>query len=101
MKLFIFEPYEWDYCGGAIGVISDTFENAVKCILLEDQKQAREQSKEGLYNMSSYTNYKKKHFAKTSEGFIKDHWDQWLLTNTFDLPEETEERVVFDNWNYA
>lgn len=101
MKLFIFEPYEWGYCGGAIGVISDTFENAVKFILLEDQKQAGEQAKEGLYDMSSYVNYKKKNFAKNTDTFKKDHWDQWLLTNTLDVPEETEERVVFDNWNYA
>ena len=37
-KLFIFEPYEWSYCGGAIGVIAESFEGAINLIIEEDKK---------------------------------------------------------------
>ncbi len=98
MKLFIFEPYEWAYCGGVIGIISNTFENAVGFIAEEDRKRVAEAEAKGK---KAYRNYKKEYFAKTPNNFKKDHCDQWLLTHTFELSEEEETRIAFDNWNYA
>ena len=98
MKLFIFEPYEWSYCGGVIGIISDTFENAVNFIVEKDRKRAIEDKTTGKV---AYREYRKKYFAASSNKFKKDNWDQWLLTHTFEVPEETETRIAFDNWNYG
>lgn len=89
MKLFIFEPYEWAYCGGAIGVIANGFKEAVDIIIKEDEKREEEDRI-----------YSKKHFARTPNKFKNDHYDQWLLTHVLNVSEETS-RVVFDNWNYS
>jgi len=110
MKLFIFEPYEWSYCGGAIGVIAPDFESAVDQIMKEDIEQAEEmaakdsishrQTKE--QKIERFRNYKPEYFQRSPEKFKEDHYDQWLLTHEeemssqYDIPE-----VLFDNWNYS
>jgi hypothetical protein len=94
MKLFIFEPYNWDYCGGAIGVISDSFENAVDLIIETNRKLTAESDRIGY-------EYEKEFFSETPKNFKEDHWDQWLLTEAIKVPDEEKPRVVFDNWNYG
>jgi len=110
MKLFIFEPYSWSYCGGVIGVIANTFEEAVDLIVEEDEQRYLKEKKrieekwkntEKRWRPIASRTYRKKHFAKSPDKFKKDHYDQWLLTQTFDVPKEKKARVAFDNWNYA
>lgn len=88
MKLFIFEPYEWVYCGGAIGAIAETFDKAVNLII--------ESGREG-----GHERYKVKFFQPTAEFFKEDSWDQWLLTCELTIIDDGPSRVIFDNWNYA
>ena len=110
MKLFIFEPYSWAYCGGVIGIIDETYEDAVNLIVekdrqryLEAKKQIEEKYKstDKRWRPIASRTYRKKHFAKSPDEFKKDHWDQWLLTQTLEVPEEKKARVAFNNWNYA
>jgi len=113
MKLFIFEPYSWAYCGGVIGIIAETYEAAIDLIVGEDLVRAVEEAnKEDVRKrypsnysyddiLESLRSYRRKHFSKLKKDFKKGHWDQWLLTQTFDVPKEKKARVAFDNWNYA
>ena len=112
MKLFIFEPYNWAYCGGAIGIIANTFEDAVDLIVREDRKRAIKEAKKNEWNrpkhmspeehVDMYKSYKsKKYFAKTTDNFKKDNYDQWLLTQIIEVKKEEKARVVSDNWNEA
>ena len=111
MKLFIFEPHEWAYCGGAIGVVANTFEEAVNFIVEDDRQRYLKEKKrieekwkntDKRWRPIASRTYRKKHFAKSPSEFKEGiKWDQWLLTNTFNVPEETEAKVAFDNWNYA
>jgi len=110
MKLFIFEPYKWAYCGGAIGVIHHTFEDAVDLILKEDAERAKKEYKRnedcGLtsnLNEEDLRYYKKEYFKQNKEEFVKDGVNQWLLTNEVELSGQydPEPEVLFDNWNYV
>lgn len=84
--LFVFEPYEWCYCGGAIGVIAETYDEAVELIVKSSSK---------------YEKYERKFFSKSEECFKKDHYDQWLLTDTIEVNSSEQSRIVFNNWNYS
>lgn len=89
MNLYIFEPYEWAYCGGAIGVVARTFNEAVKTIIESDNN--------GIY--------KYKYFRTNIETFEEDESNQWLLTHKMplskDLNKYIEPQVLFNNWNDA
>jgi hypothetical protein len=107
MKLFVFEPYNWSYCGGVIGIIAETFEDAVAFIVEKDRQRYLEEKKwikekwkntEKRWRPVASRTYRKKYFAKNSTKF-KGNWDQWLLTNIIDVPNETGTRIAFDNWN--
>ena len=88
MNLYIFEPYEWAYCGGAIGVIAETFKEAVKIVVESDNEL-----------------YEYKYFRTSAKTFEKDGDNQWLLTNRIPLSKGldkyVEPQVLFNNWNYA
>jgi len=86
--LFIFEPYEWDYCGGAIGAIAGTYVDAVNLIT-------------NIKSTDGVKRFKSKMFSKDKRYFKKDHYDQWLLTNTIEIVGPEQSRIVFNNWNYA
>ena len=110
MKLFIFEPYEWAYCGGAIGVVAETYEDAVEFIIENDKQRclkAKKRIEEKYKNTEKRWRpivrrvYRREYFGKSPEKFKKDQWDQWLLTQTVKVAEEEESRIVFDNWNNA
>ena len=109
MRLYIFEPYEWSYCGGAIGIIAETFDKAVEMVIVNDKIQAKREAQE--HNTSSlhtekmpvdnYRTYRSKHFQRDSNVFKKDHWNQWLLTHEIQLADNEQPRILFNNWNYA
>jgi len=86
--LFIFEPYEWDYCGGVIGVIAGIYVDAINLII--DIK-----SDDGVKR------FKPEMFSKDKKCFKDSHYDQWLLTNTIEVNDSEQSRIVFNNWNYA
>jgi hypothetical protein len=90
MKLFVFEPYEWDYCGGAIGAIAETFDEAVDLIV--ESKRRR---------LDDFRGYEKYHFSRNKNGFTEDHYNQWLLTTELEVSDDSKPEVVFDNWNWA
>lgn len=85
MNLYIFEPYSWAYCGGAIGVVANTFDKAVKMIV--------ESNDNGLY--------KYKHFRMNTETFKEDNSNQWLLTHKIPVSPGKLPEILFSNWNDA
>lgn len=102
MKLYIFEPYEWVYCGGAIGVIAETFDKAVEIIIVDDKTQAEQRvQKQDKLSANDYRTYRSKYFQRNPDTFKKNHYDQWLLTNKIQLIDSEQPRTLFDNWNYA
>ncbi len=110
MKLFIFEPYKWSYCGGAIGVLAKSFEDAVTRILVADKERAKklankEAWQRGLMPMEEFINrrrtYKRDHFSKDKRTFKNNCSGQWLLTNTMGVNLEPISRIVFANWKYS
>ena len=109
MKLYIFEPHEWSYCGGAIGIIAETFDEAVKIVITDDKIQAKQTAQKcktsSLYtknlSVDDHRTYRSKYFQRNSDGFKKDHSDQWLLTHKIQVTDDEQPRILFDNWNYA
>jgi hypothetical protein len=102
MNLYIFEPYDWDYCGGAIGIIADTFGQAVETIIAADKIQAKHKAKEWGLSDGSCRRYEPEYFQRSKEVFEDEGSDQWLLTHTIPLPATyIIPRVMFDNWNDA
>lgn len=101
MKLYIFEPYEWSHCGGAIGVIAETFDKAVKMIIVDDKTQAKQEAQNGKLSADDYRTYRSKYFQRNLNVFKKSHYDQWLLTHKIQLTTSEQPRILFDNWNYA
>ena len=85
MNLYIFEPYEWAYCGGAIGIIARTFDESVETVVKNGNNR-----------------YKRKYFSTNTETFVNDGVNQWLLTYTIPLPGTyIIPEVMFNNWNFA
>ncbi len=110
IKLFIFEPYEWSYCGGAIGIVAKDIKQAVDIIIEEDIKDAERKFKEEkVFDRTSDTTvddcrtYRRKYFGRTTKNFKKDGWDQWLLSHELTIIEDgrPNPRILFNDWNYA
>jgi len=102
MNLYIFEPYEWEYCGGAIGIIARTFDEAAETIVEYDRPQAEQMAKELGFSVDSCRQYKSEYFRTNIETFVKDGDNQWLLSHTIPLPDTyIIPRVMFNNWNFA
>lgn len=93
--LFIFEPYEWFYYGGAIGVIAETFDNAVDTIL----EGALLRSKNG-YN--SYRAYSREQFftSRNSASVNTKFKHKWVVTHKLITIKSGPAMILFDNWNY-
>ena len=96
MKLFVFEPYKWDYCGGAIGVIAKDFKRAVKLIVESGENIKMDDDDDEVLDNP----YKPEYFSETKNKFKKESFNQWLLTKTIKVVDYNEQ-VLFDNWNYA
>lgn len=90
MKIFIFEPYKWDYCGGGIVVIASSYEKAVEIIVKE------------TYNPNFSQQFKKEYFAEDEHDFdgVDRQWDTWLLTHEIETTE-VKQRIVMINFNYG
>jgi hypothetical protein len=103
MKLFIFEPYRWEYCGGAIGIVASTFSEAVNHIVAKAKWEAWITNKCIPHSSANPIEpyYKHSYFGLTSSDFGDRLWDNWILTNVFGLKFECNPFVAFDNWNYA
>jgi hypothetical protein len=89
------------YCGGAIGVVAESFEAAVKIIVANDIIKAKQEAKQSGEGAPDYRRYYPKYFSKDGAGFKKDNDDQWLLTHELDLAGSPPPAILFDNWNYA
>lgn len=93
MKIFIFEPHNWSFCGGGIVIIASSYEEAVELIVKETYDP----------NISYIEQqFKKEYFAKDVSEFkdIDRDWDNWLLTHVIETSEE-KQRLVMVNFNYA
>lgn len=112
MKLFIFEPYEWAYCGGALAIIAESYEKAVEMVIEQDKINAAEYAEHNEWQrgdtsvevfIDRFRTYRTHYFGKDTVAFdaTKNDWDQWLLTNSFEVNSEEKPRVVLDNWNNA
>ena len=89
--LFIFTPYNWDYCGGALAVIASTYDEAVDLLL--EIPGYRENGRLFL----------REHFSEKPESFPHEASNQWLLTSVLSLDSEyhDESKVVLVNFNYS
>ena len=90
-NMFIFEPYSWSHCGGAIVVIADTFKEAAilakeNCTTDYDRKNGEEY--DGV-------------FSSETSGLKEDESGQWVLTKKFEVVDNKKHRVVVNNWNYG
>ena len=85
MRLFIFEPYNWVYYGGAIGVIAESYNEAINMLLADKDE-----------------NFKERYFGKNKKDFKESRYDQcqWLLTHTIKVVN-TKKGILFKNWNYV
>lgn len=102
MTLYVFEPYDWDYCGGAIGVVARTFDEAVETIVEAERIRSAPEAKEWGLQAGSCMRYKPEYFQRDKKVFERDESDQWLLTNEIYLSEKyIAPKVLFDNWNFG
>lgn len=106
MKIFVFEPFEWNYCGGAIVVIAATEQRAHELIWTHE-KQEKDRSNAAMAELGD----KVTPFSIETDGAmfapypkIKDRYmetDRWELTGEFPLLNLESERVVTFNYNYG
>ena len=101
MNLYIFEPYDWSYCGGAIGIIAETFNKAVKIIVEADKIRAKHNAKSSRLSVDSHRMYRAGYFQRDKKVFKEDTSDQWLLTHRIPTSPGNLPEILFDNWNYA
>ena len=87
-NLYVFEPCEWEYCGGAILVIAKTFEQAIKLAAKSEVMEGSEFF--GLFS-------KNEQELKERNGSC----NQWLLTHKFQISDTGEPRVLVNNYNFA
>ena len=99
MKLFIFEPYKWNHCGGAIGVIARTFQEAVNAVIATDKFEVWRDMRLG--SGLAMRSYRRHQFATDPSYFEKPRYHQWLLTHEVIVNGHDRIQVLFDNWNYA
>lgn len=86
MNLYIFEPYSWSYCGGTLGVIAESFDEAVALLLKER-------------DFYKKLEFRKSYFDRSK--FKEDHENQWENTHVLQLAGNPEPQVLFKNWNYS
>ena len=104
MKLYIFEPYDWDYCGGAIGILANSFEEAIDLIVEEDKENAKRRIEVGHFDnitIDGLRTHRRSHFAETEDKFGGNGYNQWLLTSELVVVDNGLPRILFNNWNYA
>lgn len=107
MKLFVFVPYQWDYCGGALGVVAEDYNEAVSILRAYRERNA-------LYGVTCPSGYVEKNefrhpygdralFMQPSEKDLakKDESNQWILEYSVGVDDTSGSRIVFDNWNFA
>lgn len=86
--MYIFEPCNWAYCGGAIVVIAENFDQAVYLAKEACTDKDDEETYDGI-------------FSRDQKDMEENHWDQWLLTEEFKILDDKSPRVVVNNWNYS
>ena len=90
-NMFIFEPYNWPRCVGAIVVIADKFKEAAilareNCTTDYDRKNGEEY--DGV-------------FSGETSGLEDEKSGQWILTKKFEVIDNRKPRVVVNNWDYS
>lgn len=93
MKIWLFEPYMWDYCGGAVVVIAETFEDAV-ALIRKGNEEIGDYEKDALFFDS---------IQNAVPHGKKSNWEHpWLLTGSWELADtQIKGRLVTINYNYA
>lgn len=91
MKLFIFKPNDWAYCGGAVIFAAERFEDIQAMV---DAEVAKDE-----------------YFAQGGHIFLRDessplpenkkHCHSWVLALTFEIPMNTKPGLVFNDSNYS
>jgi len=106
MKIFIFTPFQWSYCGGAIGAVAENYDEAVSILRAYKEK-------DPLYGVECPSGYISEHEYIYPYGkalFIKpgeedkaevDETNQWILTYSAEVNDSHGPRIVLDNWNFA
>lgn len=106
MKLFVFVPYEWSYCGGALGVVAGNYDEAIS--ILRDYCEPN--SLYGVTCASGYIEKNKFDYPYAKALFIRqeekdqaehDESGQWILEYSVEVDDSNSARIVFDNWNFS
>ena len=97
MNLYVFVPYEWDYCGGAIGVVASDFDEAVEIIKAVKHRQPGTSEERFPYKNHLFIKPEREYEYLAKE----DSWEQWILEYECKTDDDKGPRVVFDNWNNA
>lgn len=89
--LFVFEPYEWFYYGGAIGVIAETFDSAVSEILASTVLASKG---------NRYKAYSREQFFISKNSITGDIKHKWFVSHKLITIRTGPVMILFDNWNY-
>lgn len=109
MKLFVFEPHKWDFCGGAIVVIASTEQHAHELIWKRQEEENQGRTHRHEIGVDSPWSIKMDGAMFAPFPKIKGRYmecDRWELTGEFPLLNLEGagfpvERVVCFNYNFA
>ena len=106
MKLFVFTPYQWAYCGGALGVVAKDYDEAVSTLRAYRER-------DPLYGVKCASGhiskdrfnypYDKALFIRPEEKDQAKHdtSGQWILEYEVEVNDPNGTRIVLDNWNFG
>ncbi len=101
MKIWIFEPYSWDYCGGALVIVAESVAQCQELMnaAAEAENAASIKQSPPPKGTTRKPDYQTLHEHEPSKKtrIICNHW---LLTHTLETTE-TEARILVENWNYS
>jgi len=89
--LFVFEPHEWFYLGGAVGVMAETFDDAVSAML-----NSTVLSSKG----NKYKAYHREQFFISKNSIAGDIKHKWVMIHRLITNGSGPAMILFDNWNY-
>ena len=87
MKIFIFQPLDWSYCGGGLVISAESFENA-EALLLKDYLEKRRSSWETAPRL----------FRENSKEEGGDKC--WIVVKEIECTYDKEEIILY-NYNEA
>ena len=99
MKLFIFDANaDWSYCGGAVLIIANSFENCQKLMRKKEEDENKRTNTVPDGSVQKYSEYDDYALYETIEEAADKQG--WTLFAQFPVAE-TEERILLHSYQYA